>query len=226
MTRKKPVFDIVYEDNHVILVIKPFNMPTQSDVSNDPDLLSAVKDYLKAEHEKPGNVFLGMVHRLDRPVGGLVLFAKTSKAAARLSAQLRDREIGKEYMACVLGTPQNDSADLVHYLIKDKDKNKVKASKTPREGAKKAELRYETLRSGKGLSLLKVTPLTGRSHQIRAQLAAIGHPIAGDLKYGAKSPLPGKNILLYAVGITFTHPVKNEEMSFDAPLPKDWPLRV
>ena len=125
----------------------------------------------------------------------------------------------------MLGTPQNDSADLVHYLIKDKDKNRVKASNTPREGAKKAELRYETLRSGKGMSLLKITPLTGRSHQIRAQLAAIGHPIAGDVKYGARSPLPGKNILLYAVGITFTHPVKNEEMSFDIPLPTDWPLK-
>jgi 23S rRNA pseudouridine1911/1915/1917 synthase len=222
--RNKPVFDIVYEDNHIILVIKPFNMPTQSDESNDPDLLSAVKEYIKTEYAKPGNVYLGMVHRLDRPVGGLVLFAKTSKAAGRLSAQLRDREIGKEYMACVLGTPQNECADLVHYLIKDNEKNKVTASKTPRDGAKKAELRYETLRSGKGMSLLKVVPLTGRSHQIRAQLAAIGHPIAGDLKYGAREPLPGKNILLYAVGITFTHPVKNEEMSFDAPLPKDWPL--
>lgn len=224
--RKKPVFDVVYEDNHVILVIKPFNMPTQSDESNDPDLLSAVKEYIKIEHAKPGNVFLGMVHRLDRPVGGLVLFAKTSKAASRLSAQLRDREIGKEYMACVIGTPQNECADLVHYLIKDKDKNRVTASKTPREGAKKGELRYETLRSAKGMSLLKVTPLTGRSHQIRAQLAAIGHPIAGDLKYGAREPLPGKNILLYAVGITFTHPVKNEEMSFDTPLPTDWPLKI
>ena len=224
--RNKPEFEVICEDNHVILVIKPFNMPTQPDESNDPDLLSAVKDYLKAKYEKPGNVFLGMVHRLDRPVGGLILFARTSKAASRLSAQLRDREIGKEYMACVIGTPQNASADLVHYLVKDKNKNRVTASKTPREGAKKAELRYETLRSAKGMSLLKITPLTGRSHQIRAQLAAIGHPIVGDLKYGAPAPLPGKKILLYAVGITFTHPVKNEEMSFDTPLPKDWPLRV
>ncbi len=219
------MFDVVYEDNHVILVIKPFNMPTQSDSSSDPDLLTAVKEFIKVRDEKPGNVYLGMVHRLDRPVGGLVLFAKTSKAASRLSAQLRDREMGKTYMACVVGAPENESGELVHYLVKDKDKNKVKAFKAPREGAKKAELSYETLRSGKGMSLLKVTPLTGRSHQIRAQLAAIGHPIAGDVKYGAPAPLPGKNILLYACAITFTHPVKNEEMSFEIEAPKDWGMR-
>lgn len=223
--KRKNEPEVVYEDNHVIVVVKPFNMPTQSDESRDPDLLTVVKEYLKVRDEKPGNVYLGMVHRLDRPVGGIVVFAKTSKAASRLSSQLRDKEMGKTYMACVVGAPENESGELVHYLVKDKDKNRVKASKTPREGAKKAELFYETISYGKKMSLLKVTPFTGRPHQIRAQLSAMGHPIVGDLKYGAPTPLPGKNILLFACAITFTHPVKNEEMSFEIPLPKDWPMK-
>ncbi|MBI5814778.1 MAG: RluA family pseudouridine synthase [Nitrospinae bacterium] len=215
-------FEVVYEDNHLILVIKPFNIPTQSDKSGDPDLLTMVKKRLKEKYSKPGEVFLGMVHRLDRPVGGLCLFAKTSKAASRLSEQLRERKIRKEYVAVVIGTPREKRGSLTHYLAKDREKNRVSAYKNPKPDAKKAELEYEVTKSQGGLCQLLVKPRTGRSHQIRAQLAAIGHPIVGDLKYGAKEPTQGKNILLYATRLEFIHPVTKEEMEFEIEPPKGW----
>lgn len=224
-TRIQPTTpEIVYEDNHVILVIKPFNIPTQSDITGDPDLLTMVKDYLKRKYDKPGNVYLGMVHRLDRPVGGLVLFAKTSKAASRLSEQFRRNSIKKEYVAVVLGTPREKQTTLVHYLLKDKDKNKTRAYKNEQPGAKRAELSYHVTRMKGKFSLLRIQPKTGRPHQIRTQLSAVGHPIIGDVKYGAPEPLLDKNIFLYAVSLEFEHPVKKETMYFEIDQPGDWPL--
>ncbi|MBI4666733.1 MAG: RluA family pseudouridine synthase [Nitrospinae bacterium] len=215
--------EVVYEDNHIIVVLKPFNMPTQSDASNDPDLLTVVKEHLKTTYNKPGAVYLGLVHRLDRPVGGLVVFAKTSKAASRLSDQLRKKEVRKEYLAMVEGTPDKERDRLTHYIAKDREKNRVRAYKHPHGDAKEAVLDYELAWTDGKVSVLKVNPITGRPHQIRSQLSAIGHPIVGDLKYGASSPTPNKNIMLFARGITFNHPVKKEDVTFSAKPPKGWP---
>ena len=217
MSKKKDTGDspkVIHEDNHIIVVIKPPNIPTQADSSGDLDLASVIKTYLKEKYNKPGNVFLGMVHRLDRPVCGVMVFAKTSKAASRLSDQFRRGTVKKEYAATVEGVLDDGPKTLVHYLVKDREKNRTKAFTKERADAKKASLTYSTVESDGKATLLSVTPHTGRPHQIRAQLAAIGHPILGDIKYGAKKPLKDKSIMLFAVKLSFTHPVTKELLTF------------
>jgi 23S rRNA pseudouridine1911/1915/1917 synthase len=214
---------VLYQDNHLIAVYKPNGLATQSDRAGGPSLLDQTKKWLKTEHNKPGNVFLGLVHRLDQPVSGVVLFAKTSKAASRLSKQFRERTTHKIYRAIVTGTPEQASGELIHYLRKE---NSLKATVFPRPtpDTKKAELSYivtETFAHG---SLLEVTLKTGRFHQIRAQLAFIGHPILGDVKYGAPHPLPGQQIALYAWKLVVQHPISKEEIGFESPPPPGWPF--
>ncbi|MFO7636663.1 MAG: RNA pseudouridine synthase [Clostridia bacterium] len=206
------MMEILYEDNHVIVVVKPINMPVVADSSGDEDLQGALKDYLKKKHGKPGNVFLGIVHRLDRPVGGVMVFARTSKAASRLSEQIRERKMEKTYLAVVKGIPKAKKAELKDYLVKDGQTNTSRVTREHTKEAKLCMLDYEVMKSANGHSLLKVILQTGRHHQIRVQLSNLGHPIFGDVKYsGEKEKTP---IALWAWKLAFFHPVGKEEMCF------------
>ncbi|PKK96086.1 MAG: RNA pseudouridine synthase [Tenericutes bacterium HGW-Tenericutes-4] len=207
------MLNIVYEDNHIIVVVKPQNVPTQEDSSKDKDLFTLVKDYIKETYEKPGNVYLGLVHRLDRPTGGLMIFAKSSKAASRLSENIREGEIEKSYLACVLGQPKDKRATLINYLKKDEQNNIVKIAPQGEEGSKRAELVYNVLEQNDHFSLLNVKLLTGRSHQIRVQLAYIKHPIFGDVKYKGNL-VKGTKMALWAYQLKFVHPVTKQVLSF------------
>jgi 23S rRNA pseudouridine1911/1915/1917 synthase len=212
--------NVLYEDSHCLVVEKPFNLSVQADSSNDKDLLSLGKDYIKEKYEKPGNVFLGLVHRLDRPAGGVVILARRSKAAARLSKQFRLRTVKKIYRVMVEGRLRSDSGKMVDYLAKDRDANKSKVVSSHTEGAKKAILDFTVIERRKAYSILEITLETGRSHQIRVQLASRGAPVVGDLKYGAKRPLPNRNISLFAYSIEFAHPVTGERLWFRAEPPE------
>lgn len=218
-----PSIRILYEDNHLLVVEKPVNIPSQGDSSRDPDLLGILKADLKIRYKKPGNVYLGLVHRLDRPVGGVMIFAKTSKAASRLSQQIRTAEFKKLYLAVIHGCPSKTSGELKHYLLKDRRTNIVKAVSEGTPGAKLAALDYQVLGSKGELSLVKVNLHTGRSHQIRVQLSTMGHPLYGDQKYGADVNSPGQQIALWSAEIVCTHPTTQEEMVFSAIPPKDYP---
>lgn len=214
---------ILYEDNHITVAVKPVNMPTQEDESGDPDLLTALKDDIKVRYDKPGNVFLGLVHRLDRPVGGVMVFARTSKAASRLSDIIRRGAMDKFYYAVVRGTPRQTEGELVHYLLKDAGTNTVTAVPKGTTGAKEARLLYRTVGSRDGLSLVRIELLTGRSHQIRVQFAAIGCPLYGDQKYGAPVNKPGQRIALWSTELAFEHPTRKEPVRFSAPPPQVHP---
>ncbi|MDD4211393.1 MAG: RluA family pseudouridine synthase [Clostridia bacterium] len=207
------MLNIVYEDNHLLVVVKPQNVPTQEDRSKDKDLLSMLKDYLKEKYNKEGNVYLGLVHRLDRPTGGLLIFAKTSKAASRLSKAIRENNVEKHYLTCVLGTPKDKRTGLVNYLKKDTENNLVKIAPQSEEGAKRAELYYNVLEHNERFSLLEVNLQTGRSHQIRVQLAYIKHPIFGDAKYGGEL-VKGAHMALWAYKLKFEHPTTKQMLSF------------
>ena len=192
---------VLYEDNHLIAVYKPSGVLTQGDESGDLNLMDEVKSYLKEKYNKPGNVFLGLLHRLDRPICGVVLFARTSKGASRLSEQFRNRKIEKIYHALVLGEPEKSSGKLVNYLQKDKERRKAFLAN---EGeGDRAELSFEVVKSNRKFSLLKILLGTGKFHQIRAQLSSAGFPIVGDVKYGAPSALPDKSIALCATSLRF-----------------------
>lgn len=217
---------ILYEDNHLLLVEKPVNVPVQADSSGDPDLLTILKKDLKVRHQKPGNVYLGLVHRLDRPVGGAMVFAKTSKAASRLSDMVRRYVIERNYVAVVHGTPKKKRGQLVHYLYKNKQKNQVYAVSPTHPDAKKAILDYEVVKSKKGLSLLSVKLHTGRPHQIRVQLSTVGIPIFGDQKYGAHLNTPGQQIALWAHTLFFEHPIKKEALKVDSAPPNSYPWNI
>lgn len=213
---------ILYEDNHLLLLNKPAGWLVQGDRTGDPTLPDWGKAYLKEKYAKPGEVFLHPVHRLDRPVSGVVLLARTSKALERLSKNFRERDMAKTYLAVVIGQPFKSADELRHFLVKDAATNTVRAfARPPGWGleAKEGILRYESISTIGNLSLLKVSPLTGRPHQIRVQLAAIGCPIAGDLKYGAPAPLPDASIGLHALRLSFEHPVRHEFLEVEAPLP-------
>lgn len=217
-----PTLPFLYEDNHVLVVHKPAGMLSQGDLSGDLDVLTAAKQIIKERDQKPGNVFLGLVHRLDRPVGGVMVTAKTSKGAARLSAQFRERSTTKIYWAVVQGRPELPEAELCHRLEKDSSTRITKVVDGTR--GKEARLRYRVLQSEPDRSLLEVQLITGLAHQIRAQLSAAGHPIAGDRKYGATLPYASGIIALYAKSICFSHPVTKEPVTVEAPLPPNWPF--
>lgn len=219
-----PHLEILHEDNHVIAVFKPFGVPTQSDRTLDPSLLDMTRAWLKAAHAKPGNVYLGLVHRLDRPVGGIVVFAKTSKAAGRLSESFRERNARKLYHAVVDGVPEPDAATLEHYLGEAAGGGRARpaAGRVPvrssvAAGFKRARLHYRTLVTRNDRALLEIELETGRKHQIRAQLAAIGHPIAGDRRYGGPALSPhhpiarARGIALLATLLEVPHPVRRDD---------------
>ncbi|WP_213583616.1 RNA pseudouridine synthase [Paenibacillus sp. J2TS4] len=214
---------ILYEDNHVLVVVKPVNMPTQEDDSKDPDLLSVLKQDIKVRYQKPGNVFLGLVHRLDRPVGGVMVFAKTSKAASRLSDIIRTRKLDKSYLAVVHGTPKASRGRLIHYLRKDSKTNTVYSVPKGKDGAKEAILDYSVIRSAEGLSLVEIHLLTGRPHQIRVQMATEGCPLYGDQRYGQGRNRPGQQIALWSSRLSFEHPVKREIVTFTCAPPQTFP---
>ena len=209
---------IVCEDNHLLVVVKPPNMPTQADASGDPDLHSTMKQYIAEKYQKPGAVYLGLVHRLDRPVGGLVVLAKTSKAADRLSEQVRKKTLARQYVAAVRGNPKQEE-ELTDWLYKDERTNTVRAVRANTPGAKDAKLIYQKAGEADGLSLIRVKLFTGRSHQIRVQTSHSGYPIWGDARYGAGKP--GEQIALWGAHLGMVHPTKKEEMHFTVLPPKD-----
>ena len=199
---------ILYEDNHIIVVIKPYNVPVQADSSNDLDMLTIIKNYIKEKYNKPGNVYLGLVHRLDRPVGGVMVFAKTSKAASRLSEEVRTNKIHKTYLTVVHGILDKKCDKLINKMSKDE---KTHNSYIDEKNGKEAVLEYKVIKEEDNLSLLKINLITGRHHQIRLQLSNINHPIYGDQRYGFQDK---KQIMLYAYKLEFTHPVTKELMTF------------
>ena len=212
---------VVYEDNHIIVVNKTASEIVQGDKTGDKPLSETVKEYLKEKYGKPGNVFLGVTHRLDRPVSGLVIFAKTSKALARLNDMFRDGEVKKTYWAVVKDMPAEPEGELVHYLVRDEQKNKSRAYDREVPRSKKAVLHYRLIGRSERYYLLEVDLKTGRHHQIRCQLAKIGCPIRGDLKYGASRSNPDGSISLHARTVRFTHPVSKQEIELVAPVPED-----
>lgn len=213
---------VLYEDNHIIIVNKLPGEIVQGDKTGDEPLSEKIKKYLKEKYNKPGNVFCGVVHRIDRPVGGLVVFAKTSKALTRLNEMLQKGEIKKTYWALVKGFPEKESDVLTNLLVSDGRLNKTFVIHKETPETKKAVLKYTTIAKGDNYSLLEINLLTGRKHQIRAQLSNIGHPIKGDLKYGSKRSNPDGSISLLARHIEFTHPVSKNLISLDAPLPEEF----
>jgi 23S rRNA pseudouridine1911/1915/1917 synthase len=213
--------DILYEDNHLIILNKAPSTIVQGDKTGDEPLSETLKTYLREKHGKPGNVFMGVVHRIDRPVSGAVLFAKTSKALSRLTEMLKKGEIRKTYWAVVAKRPPEDQGHLIHFLTRNEEKNKSFASLKPTAKAQKAELIYQLAGASDRYFLLEIQLLTGRHHQIRAQLSAIGCPIKGDLKYGAPRPNPGGSIHLHSRRIDLIHPVKREPLSVTADPPDD-----
>ena len=206
--------EVLFEDNHIIVVKKEPNIPSQADKTEDIDMLTIVKQYIKEKYNKPGNVYLGLVHRLDRPVGGVMVFAKTSKAASRLSDQVREKVFKKKYLAVVDGKLENKRGVLEDYLYKDERNNMSKVVNKDKKNAKFAKLDYEVLSYNevKDLSLLKINLHTGRHHQIRVQLANSGHSIFGDQKYGTRGK--GKQIALWAYELSILHPITKEKMTF------------
>ena len=206
--------NVIYEDNHIIVVEKTYNVPTQEDSSKDLDMINIIKNYLKEKYKKEGNVYLGLVHRLDRPVGGLMVFAKTSKAASRLSEEVRNNDFHKSYLAVCQGKTK-DKEKLVDFISKD---SKTFSSYIDKENGKESILEYETLYYDKNedISLIKVNLITGRHHQIRLQMSNINHSLVGDQRYGKEDK---KQIMLYAYKIQFIHPTKKEVMTFKL-LPK------
>jgi 23S rRNA pseudouridine1911/1915/1917 synthase len=223
---KKDQPAILYEDNHIIIVNKRSSDLVQGDGTGDEPLDDIVRAYIKEKYNKPGDVFLGVVHRLDRPVSGCVVYARTSKALSRLSELFRTREVKKYYWAIVTERPPEDEGTLRNYLKKNEKQNKSYVFDREVKGSKLAELSYRILGRSERFYLLEIDLHTGRHHQIRAQLAAAGCPVKGDLKYGAKRSNEGGGISLHSRRVSFIHPVKKEEISVEAPLPDDrtWKL--
>ena len=213
--------EVVYEDNHIIIVNKQSGEIVQGDKTGDRPLSELVKDYIKERYAKPGAVFLGVVHRLDRPVSGLVVFARTSKALTRLNKMFAEGEVHKTYWAIVKNRPKQPEATLENWLVRNEKQNKSYAYDKEKPGAKKAILKYKVIGQSDHYTLLEVQLMTGRHHQIRCQLAAMGCPIKGDLKYGAPRSNPDGSISLLSRRVEFVHPVSKEQICVEAPLPDD-----
>lgn len=212
---------VLYEDNHIIVVEKMPNVPSQADKTGDEDMLTIIKSYLKEKYNKPGNVYLGLVHRLDRPVGGVMVFAKTSKAASRLSEEIRNKTFKKTYLAIVNGKMESESGEYVDYLWKDEKQNTSYVVKEGKKNSKLAKLNYEVIayNEKEDVSLVKINLQTGRHHQIRVQFSSRMHALYGDSKYHGRGA--GSGICLWAYKIKFVHPVKKEEMEFEDFPPKE-----
>ena len=218
---KLPKINIIYEDNHLLVIEKPINIPVQKDNTNDIDLITMLKDYRKNNENKSGDAYIGLVHRLDRPVGGIMVFAKTSKAASRLSDQIRTNIFHKTYLAVIQGTIPKEGI-LEDYLIKNEKENISYV--TTKDKGKYSKLEYKTLDIKDNLSLIRINLITGRSHQIRVQFSSRNHPLLGDSKYGNN---PNNiNIALYAESITFNHPTTKEKLTFTLPKPNRYPFNI
>lgn len=218
---KLPKINVIYEDNHLLVVEKPVNIPVQEDISKDIDMITLLKDYRIKKENKKGDAYIGLVHRLDRPVGGIMVFAKTSKAASRLSEEIRNNTFHKTYLAVIEGTIPKEGK-LEDYLIKDKNKNISYI--TTKDKGKYSALEYKVLNTKNNLSLVEINLITGRSHQIRLQFASRNHPLVGDSKYGNN---PNNiNIALFAKSITFTHPTTKEKLTFTLDMPNKYPFNI
>ncbi len=217
----KKAFQVIYEDNHLLIVNKRSGVLVQGDKTGDTSLLELLKTYIGEKYDKPGAVFLGTVHRIDRPVSGLVVFARTSKALERMNELFRKRDVQKTYWAIVQRRPKQSKGKLVHWLIKDERRNVTTAYDEEVPGSQRAELTYRVLGEINKFYLLEVSPITGRPHQIRVQLASMGSPIRGDVKYGYAKPNEDASINLHARRLYFEHPVKKEPMIIKAGLPLD-----
>ena len=213
--------NVLYEDNHFIAIDKPAGWLSQGDKTNDSPIAEKVAEYIRQKYNKPGNVFTGIIHRLDRPVSGLMLIAKTSKALSRCNEVFKSRNIKKTYYAVVIKKPSKHNDTLTHFLVKDSRNNTTKAYNTSSKGGKEAILKYYYIKSFGNYHLLKVEPLTGRAHQIRVQLASIGCLIANDVKYGAIKTDDPKMIYLHAYSLEFTHPIKKAPAKIVCPIPKN-----
>lgn len=213
--------EVLYEDNHILAVNKPSGSLSQGDKTEEAPLVEYAKEYIKNKYKKPGDVFLGIPHRLDRPVSGVLLFARTSKALSRLNEQFKNKEIQKTYWAVVKKLPEETEGTLIHYLKKNEKNNTTKAHISANKGGLYSELSYKLIGSIDNYHLLEVEPKTGRHHQIRVQLAAMGCPIKGDVKYGFQRPNDDKSIHLHSRKVRFMHPVTKEWIEIVAPTPKD-----
>jgi 23S rRNA pseudouridine1911/1915/1917 synthase len=212
--------EVLYEDNHIIVVNKPSGALAQGDKTGDTPLAEYVKEYIKEKYKKPGDVFLGVVHRIDRPVSGALIFARTSKALARLNEQFQKKEVEKTYWAVVKNIPEETEGTLIHYLKKNEKNNTSRVSLSDKKGGLYSELHYKIIGSIDNYHLLEVNPKTGRHHQIRVQLSFMGYPIKGDVKYGFQRPNEDKSIHLHARKVRFMHPVLKEWIEVVAPTPK------
>ena len=212
---------VLYEDNQIIVVVKPQNVPTQADSSGDKDLLTMIKEYVKEKYDKPGEVYIGLVHRLDRPTGGVMVFARTSKAAARLQEQMKTGLFEKKYLAVTVGVPRDRQGRLSQYLVKDEKNNMVRGGPGVGEGAKEAELEYKVLAIAGSVALVDIRLITGRSHQARVQMQSLGTPIFGDAKYGGDKLAKGHNLALWAYELRFYHPVNKNPFVFKVFPPTD-----
>jgi len=212
-------FDVLHCDNHLLVVRKHAGIPVVADASGDESLQEAAKLWVKEKYDKPGAVFLGVVHRLDRPVSGALVFARTSKAASRLTEAFRERTVDKVYWAVAERAPREPRGLLEQWLVKDRTKNRVSVVRPEAEGAKRAVTKYRVLQETKDRCLLELEPTTGRSHQLRVACASMGVPLLGDLKYGAAEPLEDKSIALHAKRLAFEHPTLRERVEFEADVP-------
>ncbi len=220
MNEMQEKITLLYEDNHVIVLLKPQNVASCPDESGDENLLDMVKEYVKEKYEKPGNVYVGLVHRLDRPTGGVMVFAKTSKAAGRLGEQMKTGDFDKRYLTVLNGTPNPTQGTLTGYLKKNTVNNMVYLGTQATDGAKFASLDYHVLQSNERYALAEIKLHTGRSHQIRVQMAGVAHPVYGDMRYGGERAQKGK-LALWAYSLSFTHPVTKERMRFVCEPPKE-----
>ncbi|MGE0086699.1 MAG: RluA family pseudouridine synthase [Desulfococcaceae bacterium] len=220
-----PQWPVLYADNHLLALYKPAGLPVQGDDSRDISLLDTGKQWIKKKYGKPGNVFLGLVHRIDRPVAGVVLFCRTSKSAARISEQFRSKTIRKTYLAVLQGHLNQSSGELLHYIQRVPHKSSRIVNHSAPDTAQ-ARLRYRKRGVSENTTLVEIDLETGRHHQIRAQFAHTGHPVIGDLRYGAEAPLPEKQIALLAVCLEISHPISGQRIRIESPLPRGWPWKA